>query len=560
MAIVTLPTFSDNEIVTPEKLNALVAALNAKFVGGFDSSDLQWPLEAEDDLAMGIYNITGARQISGVINAANYDDLQAAVTAAGSGGCVFIPPDTTITHNAVTFSGNGVAIVGAGPSSEIKLTADTTGSFLLRSGTTGQTGFLIANLTLDGNSSTGTNNKGLQLQHVHDVVIHAVTFKNFSGPALELTDGGTATSPCERVSITQCIFSGGSGNHILVNDVVDLYAFGNTFVDNEITAICLEADTSGKQLKRIKIVGNSILSGANPAISIAGSAATTSENWSDISVANNSVHNMTGADPVFQIGTTTGGLLRVSVCDNRAVSAVDTGLSICADYGTVRGNLLYTAGADGIDLTESVMLDVSDNDVRTATVNGIDAHDSVSCTVHDNRTQGSAVPILHSATLRQWANGDTVGVVPYTAYFNPTPGASVLNTNSACTATIAANSLHVVDVLKIRGMVNASGDANAGTCSLFYHATSGSPIAIAAGAILPPHNSCIEASMVIISATTAMSVYTVVNNTTHHVGFVDTITVNLATAATVYLTAEPGSNTTVCARSILVERSMAELQ
>ena len=126
MAIVELPTFSDKEIVTPEKLNALVDALNAKFVGGFDASDLQWPLEAEGDLAMGVYNITGARKIWNAINAANYATLQDAVTAAGTGGCVFIPPDTTVTASGVAITGDGVAIIGAGPSSVIELTSAAT--------------------------------------------------------------------------------------------------------------------------------------------------------------------------------------------------------------------------------------------------------------------------------------------------------------------------------------------------------------------------------------------------------------------------------------------------
>lgn len=564
MAIVTLPTFSDNEIVTPEKLNALVAALNAKFSGGFDASDLQWPLEAEGDLAMGIYNITGARKVAGIINAANYPDLQTAVTAAGTGGCVFVPPDTTIIANGVTFTGDGVAIVGAGPSSEIKLTADTTGGFLLRSaGTSAHAGFLMSNLTLNGNASTGANNVGLQLQYVHDAAIHAVIFKDFSGAALELTNNGTAGNGCARASITHCSFSGGAGHHILSDDVTDLYTFGNTYEDNAIAAIHLEADAANCKIKRIKIFGNNISSGANPAIFIAGDAAATSENWSDISVSNNTIDGMAGAAPTLQIGTTGGRLLRVSVCDNSAPAATLDGLSICAGYGTVRGNTLHTAGGDGIDLTESVMLDVSDNDVRTATVNGIDAHSSVSCTVHDNRTQSSAVPILRAVTLRQWANGDTVGVVPYTAYVNPTSvvggsaGAAV-----SCIVTIPANSLRVGDVLRARGVATGSGTADAGNCYILYKATGGSD-QIIASCPLQAGIFGIEGTMVITAATGALAMGTGIvdgDSVADRVAFNTGLTVNLATAAQVYLFAAPNANVTAIARFILVERSTAEVQ
>jgi len=564
MAVVTLPTFSDNEIVTPEKLNALVAALNAKFSGGFDASDLQWPLEAEGDLAMGIYNITGARKIAGVINAANYPDLQTAVTAAGTGGCVFVPPDTTVTANGVTFTGDGVAIVGAGPSSEILLTAGTTGSFLLRSsGTTVHSGFLMSNLTLNGNASTGASNVGLQLQYVRDAVIHAVIFKGFSGAALELTNNGTAGNGCARVSVTHCSFSGGAGHHILSDDVTDFYAFGNTCEDNATAAIHLEADAANCKIKRVKIHGNNISSGANPAIFVAGDAAATSENWSDISVMGNTADTMTGAAPTFQIGTTGGGLLRVSVCDNSAPSAALDGLSICADYGTVRGNILHTAGGDGIDLTESVMLDVSDNDVRTATVNGIDAHLSVSCTVHDNRTQSSAVPILRAATLRQWANGDTVGAVPYTAYVNPTSVAGGGGGEAvSCIVAIPANSLRVGDVLRARGIVTGSGTADAGNCYIYYKATGGSDQVIAS-CPMQAGTFNIEGTMVITAATVALAMSTGImdaNTVVDRVVYSTGLTVNLATAAQVYLRAVPHASVTANARFLLVERSTAEVQ
>jgi len=511
MAIVTLPTFADLEIVTAEKLNALVAALNAKFSGGFDSGDIQWPLTAEGDLRMDIYDITGGHKIMNVINAANYP-FEEAVAAAGAGGCVFIPPNTTVTGAGVTFTGNGVAIVGAGPSSVLRLAGEApTSTFILRSsGATAHTGFLMANLTLDGNASAGTGNTGLQLRYVHNAVIHGVTFQNFSGPALDLTYGVAAGNGCSRVSVSNCVFSGGSSYHILSNDVSDITIHGNTFVDNTLSAIYLKANATNCLIKRVKISNNNISSGINPAIFVEGNATATSANWADIDVSHNTVDSMTGASPAIYVGSIAGGILRASVCDNSAVSAAHDGLSVCCDYGTVRGNLLYSAGGDGIDLTESVMLEVSGNDVRTATANGIDAHDSVSCTIHDNRTQGSAVPLLHSATTRQWANGDTVGALPFVGFVNRTAvtvgaGLSV----AGGFITIPANTLRVGDVLHFHSAYTYNGDADySWNMNLVVLPAGGTASVIAQHAWDTEQDALtdmLDATMVVTSATAAYS-------------------------------------------------------
>lgn len=566
MAIVTLPTFSKKQILLAEQLNALVAALNAKFSGGFDASDLQWPLEAEGDLAMGAYNITGARKIMGIINAANYPTLQDAVTAAGTGGCVFIPPDTTVTASGVAFTGDGVAIIGAGPSSEIRLTTDSTDGFILRSATTGQVGFMLANLTLNGNGHTGTGQAGVILRRVTDVFIHAVTFKDFSGPALQFTNDGSDGNACQRVYLSNCTFSGGDSAgayHVLANDLSDAEIYACVFTNCADDTIRLAVGSGTQLMRRIHVRDCDISGGAGSAIYVLGGGAAASANQSDIEVNGNIISTLSGSDPAIVLGTTGGRLLRIGAQHNRAVSAPGDGMSICADYGDVSFNLLYSAVGDGIDLTSSDDLLVAYNDVQNAGAYGIDAHLSTDCVANGNRTQGAVTgPIYRAATLRQWANGDTVGVLPVTAYVNATADAGTGGGDPVDVAvTIPANSLRVGDVLRVRGVLTGSGTADDGNGYLYYKATGGSDQQIASTP-LETGTFHVEGTMIIVSATTAVAMGTAVSDgeaVVERVTYSTSLTVNLTTAATITLHGAPHANVTANARMILVERSTAEV-
>lgn len=568
MAIVTLPTFSKKQILLAEQLNALVAALNAKFSGGFDASDLQWPLEAEGDLAMGNYNITGARKIMGVINAANYPTLQDAVTAAGTGGCVFIPPDTTVTASGVAFTGDGVAIIGAGPSSEIMLTTDSTDGFILRSATTGQTGFMLANLTMNGNGHTGTGQAGLILRRVSDIFIHDVIFKDFSGPAIQFTNDGSDGNACQRLYLRGCTFSGGDSAgayHLLANDLSDALISSCVFKDCADDTIHFAVGSGTQLMRRIAISQCSVSGGAGAAIHIVGGGAVASANQADISVYQNVVSTLSGSDPAIVLGTTGGRLLRVSAYGNSAPSAPGDGLSVCADYGHVSANILYSATGDGIDLTESSTLEIVGNDVRSAGAYGIEAHLSTSCIAHDNRTQGASTgPIYRAATLRQWANGDTVGSLPATAYVNPTSDSGTGGGDPVdVLITIPANSLRVGDVIKARGVFTSAGTADAGNGYLYYKATGGADQQIASTPLQGDNKIFhIEGVMIIVSSTTAIAMGTAVSDgeaVVERVTYSTALTVNLATSAEIYLHGAPHANVTANARFLYVERTTAEV-
>ncbi len=186
---ITFPTFEDTEILTAEKLNAWVQSLEDKFNSGFGGTDINWPLVAEDNLVMGTgstgYEITGGTKILKLINASAYDTLAAAVTAAGTSGCVFIPPNTTITTDGVTLPVS-CAVIGAGPSSVIKANAGAT--HVLNTSNGGNV--LIANLTIDGNDGTASA-AGLLMVGQDNSFVHNVQF---------IVNSWNSASPAERAN------------------------------------------------------------------------------------------------------------------------------------------------------------------------------------------------------------------------------------------------------------------------------------------------------------------------------------------------------------------------
>jgi hypothetical protein len=461
MAIVTLPTFAAKEIVTAEKMNALVAALNSKFAGGFDSADLQWPLEAGGDLAMGTHAITGASQIMKVVNAASYASLQAAITAAGAGGCVFVPPDTTITESNVSVVNAGVTIIGAGPSSVIMLPTAATAGYLLKSAATGQEGLVIANLTLDGNETTAAAQTGLYLEYVSNVYIRNVIFKDFNGMALSLSSGGADGNACSRVWITDCQFSDGTSHHIFGDDVADLTIRNCIFTDCAADTIHLHADATNKLMQRVRVLNNTITGSVGSAIYAAGGNATSTEKWADVDIIGNTVTMDSGATvPAIVAGISAGMLRRTSVSDNQASAAPAGGISVCSTNGRVSNNNAYSVTGTAINIGISNAVAVSGNDARTATVCGLDAHDSVDCTANNNALTGS-VPLLASASLAQWDNIGVNGMLPEVGYINRTPVIlTEVTTGSGNTITVPAHTFKVGELVKIRSVVEVEGDTD----------------------------------------------------------------------------------------------------
>ncbi len=134
---ITFPTFIDKEIVTPEKLNDFVQALEAKFAAGLSSAEIVWPLQAGGDLQMGEWNITEGLSIWGIFNAKEYAEDWDSCLSDGRNGCIVIPPGTTVTMDGSEMTGSSLTIKGSGPTSILQLEAGASGGFAMRNDSTG---------------------------------------------------------------------------------------------------------------------------------------------------------------------------------------------------------------------------------------------------------------------------------------------------------------------------------------------------------------------------------------------------------------------------------------
>ncbi len=449
---IAFPTFYDKEIPPPEKFNAFVQALEAKFNAGFTSSDIQWPLVAQGNLVMGEYEITGARKIWKMVNAAEYPSLQSAVTAAGSGGVVFVPPDTTITTDGVTLVGNEVAIVGAGPSSVIKYTASPTGP-MIQNDSVNVSRFFFSNLTLDGNSNASSSKHGILLKYVLDVIIHSVWFRNFSGSSIHLSNDGAAGNSCRRVIISDCHFEGGSISEksIFSDDVRELLVTGCHFNRPYEQSVYLSAASASAFIAQCNIADNVFHNGRTTSIYVDGSGSAGAQHAYN-KIADNVIEGQ-DADPAIIAGTSGNPLFDSSVLDN-VVSGDHGGDGIECEIekGQVADNLVFDMAVDAIDIKASKFLVVADNHCYSATNVGVRATSASSCVIHDNFVADCGTPIMPGTACRIYNNEGANGVPPASGYFE----------TSDKTVTLPANTLQVGDRLRIWTGIQNDNVSNSG--------------------------------------------------------------------------------------------------
>ena len=432
---INFPTFTDKEIPSPEKFNDFVQAVEAKFTAGLGSAEIQWPLVAAGNLVMSGYQVTGGKQIMKVVNAADstYSNDFAQALVDASGGAVFIPPGHTARADGAELAGSNCAIIGAGPTSVLKLSGDTAG-YLLRNATSGGK-FMVANLTLDGNSETSD---GLHLRGVTYAIVQNVWFQNFGQVLLTIEPDGTTDS--QHVLISDCHFNGGT-KQLLITDGNDISGRGCYVYNSDDTAI--EATNSGgtATLQRLSVVDNIIEDCDEQAVYVRGGSSSFSTLSDQVLVANNIIDTsgMDGTTAALEIGTTSNRLQHVTITGNLLEDAPDTAISVCAKYGTVSGNVARGAGAVGLDLTSSQDLLVTGNSLRDATTYGIDASDTTDCVVRGNDCEdATTADISYDASTDHYDNGDVVAPGPPRTFY----------TNSS-TITIPANLLHVNDHMRI---------------------------------------------------------------------------------------------------------------
>lgn len=428
---ISFPTFEDQEILTAEKLNSFIQALEDKFNSGFGSADITWPLVAEDSLVMGTgasgYEIVGGTKILKLVNAAAYDTLAAAMTAAGTSGCVFIPPNTTILTDGVTLPSTG-AVVGAGPSSIIKANAGA--SYVLNTSDGGSC--LVANLTIDGNDGTATAD-GVRLVGQDQSIVSNVFFKNCNGPALSIS------TTCEQLNVVGCHFLNGSDNHIFADSIDGCAITGCTFENPAGAAIEMIASGVSALLRNVSIVGNNIQGCDQECINIIGSGGYSTSREGIVVTGNQIDHVGGGAFNSIVVGTVAGQMQNINVSGNQVHSAPQDAIYVYAQNGLVSGNNVVDAGQHGINCATSAYLTVSGNSAYSAANVGIRAvNGSTNLVIQGNNVLDCTTALQPAETSYHSNNVGAVG-----------PGIGTVLYSTGANLTIPANTLKAGDVIEV---------------------------------------------------------------------------------------------------------------
>jgi len=461
VAITGLTRLNVKQLLTSTIWNSLIDVLEAKFSSGVNQNDLTWPVLAKGDIdfQQQSYTIKGLRTFWKVINASEYATLDAAIAAAPSGGAVFIPPNTTISANNVSIASSNVTVFGAGPTSVIKITAAATGP-LLTTATSGLSDIVLMNLMLDG-TGAGAGAIGVSAKRITRFVMVNVVMKAFTGDFIVLTNGGVAGQSCADVYLSNIYCTGGSDNHLFVDDVSGLII--NGFASKSATgdAISMVPPSSANLIQDILIANMRVQSGGAKGIRIIGSGAAGIDAHSRIKLSNCHVVSCTGLP--YELGNTAALLKDVQAVNCFAPASLSDAMRVATNRGEVVSCHLPAATSDGIDITNSVDLWVHGNNCQDAGAYGINATSTTDCTVTGNNLRDTGgVNRTTSTNLRAVENvGDEGATVSNTF----TDVASYIRTATGdfgFSHTIPGGTLRLGDALRI----TVNGVSGIGTVEL----------------------------------------------------------------------------------------------
>lgn len=554
---ITYPTFKDKEIPSPEKFNNFVQSIEAKFTAGLGTAEIQWPLIAGGNLIMGEYEITGATKIMKVVNASAYSTLQLALTA-GSGGIVYIPPGTTIQADGAQLIGTTCAIVGAGPTSVLKLSDTPSAGYFLRNETMGLgTQCLIANLMFDGNAAGGGN--GLVLRNMESGVVHNCWFKNWAGDALALTSGAGSGDACENIRVTNCEFVGGSDHHIHGDSCDNVIVKGCISENCDTQAFEFVAGDSSSLMRRISIVDNIVVDCDEEMIRVLGGSGTPNAIWANVIIQDN---HLDGTGGGAFAGISLGGAAAViegfRIAGNIILNSLDDGIVVTGNDGIVSDNVVESCGSDAVKIADCARVKVCDNMLANATDYGVATDNADECQVHDNDVSGGGVQLADTnATFIQYANQGQVGIAPANAFANMTVANATGGTPAAlCTVTIPANFLQIGDVLTCHGAGVGTGTADVGSLKIRIDGNN-----VASAAIHTALSAHVTAKIVVTHSTTVQYIGLGSDETVAiDVGASTYGSIDLTSAIDLDLYADPGATNTISGRGLIVEVTRTELQ
>lgn len=457
----TLPTFSDEEILTYESLNALSQAISARFTAGVGAADLAWPLTAEGNLDLSVYNLVGGRQIWGIVNAGNYDTLTAAISAAGANGVVLVPPETTVGAAAAGHAlPNAVSIIGSGVSSVIQMDASASADMLR---VTGGTGGMLANLTLDGNSVAGAHS-GASLTGATNYAVRNVWTKNFTGAGLEITSG--------MVSLTiDGFYDTGSAYGLTCTGCQNLI-IGGVRLKNYTTR-GMDFNGGGSTLRAHVSDVHTETTGGGAGIYFVGNGSVGVGSGAEFNGSNIHIKGATGSVDGMVLGSSAAALDRVNLSNVTVEDATANALTVNAGQGTITGCVFDSPTTTGLDLDTSTNVNVSGCAFANAT-NGIDMSDAGcdGCVVSDNSYASVTNPVLRGDnTSVERGNAQlSAGIEQGMFIIHDGSSGNAINSGSgsedhdAFSMTIPANLLRTGDMLQCE--VTATQNGNSRTHSI----------------------------------------------------------------------------------------------
>lgn len=411
MAFVNLPEFVARQILTAALLNQIVSALS-----GFSTQtgDISWPLLAGGNIDfVKLYGIDGLQTFWNIVNASEYASLDAALDAveATTGGCLFIPPHTTVKGSTgVTVDASNVWVVGCGPTSIVELETGA-GPLFNTAANLSNIGFM--NLQLLESSSTSSAD-GIVFRRTTSPALINVLFTNFDGDSVYYTNDGTPGNPCADAYINGTTFSGGgaNGNHLKADDLDGLFmtqtlsksAGGTAFFMEPASASSIIRDIQMDSTVRVELPGSK-------GISILGEALASDDKYSRISLLGTKV--ISPASTAFEIGATSKIMREVQLlgCAAQGTMTGLTAFHVNADRGDIKDCRTRAAGT-GIDLEDSVDLDVQSNSLRSCTT-GIDASALTATSgtaAWNNNLTGCTTPISFPIVDAGFEAGNNIGV------------------------------------------------------------------------------------------------------------------------------------------------------
>jgi hypothetical protein len=364
MALV-LQTFVSGQVLTAAQLNANFDLIEAKFSGAIQSTELAWPLTAQDDLDMAGYELENMDTLWEVRNLAErpagvtIQDVFDEVEAAG-GGIVYLPGNTTQTISSTVEVGSNTVVMGAGWSSVFN-TGGTPGTLIMFKNKASADNIVFCDFKVDVSGAASGDVTGIQLDRVDRARIRDIWFSAVrgSGAAIDLASGSDGTGSTD-VIIEDNFFdqSVSTTADVLIDNCKRVTIRRNFFNQpTAATAVSLLPDSSSSVIQDVVIDDNDVLCKLNATATnvfvVGNGTAVSATLRRSVEIINNRIDgNGDDASPHIKVDTWNYFKINHNTIHNGATSglmypaiAVDDSTDFAVNY-----NHIFNFEGDGISI------------------------------------------------------------------------------------------------------------------------------------------------------------------------------------------------------------------